>query len=256
MSDQYVLKTLVNAIDVLSIFEEEVELTPSEIEHRVKMNRTNLFRILYTLRQGGVLECDPETGKYRIGMKLVHLSSLYLKRLDIRTISHPHLVELRDSLNETVHLVVMNNERATFVDKVESGGELDINMGSYVGWSAPLYCTASGKLLLSFESDEKVVQYASTETMKRYTHNTLTTKKEFLDSIAEIRELGYAMDKEEMVEGLTCISCPIVDENQKVLAAISVSGATTRMKSKHDFVLTQLFETATKIAEIKKKIPN
>jgi IclR family KDG regulon transcriptional repressor len=253
MSDQYLLKTLSNAIDVLSLFEEKVELTPNEIKDRVSMNRTNLFRILYTLRHKGLLECDTESGKYRVGIKTVHLASLFLQRLDIKNISHSHLVKLRDCLDETVHLVVMNNNLSTFVDKIEAGE--DIYMGSYIGWSAPLYCTASGKLLLSFESDGHIKNYLETVKRKKYTPNTVDTAVKFLENIEEIRRLGYSLDEEEMVEGLTCIACSIKDHEERPIASISVSGPTTRMKMKKEVIIENLFKTADNISDVIKKTP-
>src|SRR5690625_1923512 len=95
MSDQYLLKTLENAIDVLFVFETEVSLTPKEIKERTKMNRTTLFRILYTLRHEGILQLDAHTGEYSIGMKIIHLASLSLQRIDIKNISQSHLQLLR-----------------------------------------------------------------------------------------------------------------------------------------------------------------
>lgn len=253
MSDQYLLKTLANAIEVLSLFEEEVSLAPKEIAERIDMNRTNLFRILYTLRHGGLLELDPKTGKYQIGMKTIHLASLSLQRLDIKHICHPYLVSLRDLVEETVHLVVINNNLATFIDKI--GANEDVHMGSYVGWTAPLYCTASGKLLLSFEPDKVIKEYFETVKLKRYTDNTIYNFNTFLKNIREIREVGYSIDKEEMVEGLTCFAIPIKEHKGHAIASISVSGPTTRMNKKRETIIEQLQQTSQEISSMITKIP-
>lgn len=253
MSEQYLLKTLVNAVDVLSLFEEEVSLTPKEIEERVHMNRTNLFRILYTFRHKGLLELDSQTGEYRIGMKTVHLASLALQRLDIKNISHPYLHSLKDLLNETVHLVVMNNNLATFIDKIAASE--DINMGSYVGWAAPLYCTASGKLLLSFESNERIKDYIRNIKPKKYTDYTLDNYEKLLENMVEIRRVGYSSDSEEMVEGLTCFAVPIIGHDDQPIAAISVSGPTTRMKKNKDTVIEKSFQVAKDISKAVMKTP-
>ncbi|KAB2330473.1 IclR family transcriptional regulator [Cytobacillus depressus] len=253
MDEQYILKTLSNAIDVLELFDEEAALTPKEIENRIKMNRTNLYRILYTLRHRGLLDLDPQTGEYKIGLKVFHLASLSLKRLDVKTISHPFLQILGNLLNESIHLVVKNNQFAIFVDKIEANE--DVNMGSYIGWSAPLYCTASGKLLISYESDEWIKSYFKNLDLKKYTDNTLVQYEQFMNNITNIREKGYSSDEEEMVEGLTCFAVPIIGHSGKIVAAVSVSGATTKMNKKKELVLEELKKTATEISKTITRTP-
>ena len=253
MDEQYLLKTLVNAVDVLSLFEEKEALTPKEIEERMGMNRTNIFRILYTLRHKGLLDLDPNTGEYRIGIKMIHLASLSIQRLDIKNISHPYLKSLKNSLNETVHLVILKNNLATFIDKIDANE--DINMGSYIGWSAPVYCTASGKLLLSFESDRRIEDYINSVKTKKYTDHTLDNYEKFIANIEEIRRTGFSSDNEEMVEGLTCYAVPIKGHDGKPIAAISVSGPTTRMTKNKSYVIGESLQTAEMISRAIMKTP-
>jgi IclR family KDG regulon transcriptional repressor len=252
MNDQYFLKTLSNAMDVLSLFEEEATLTPAEIESHMKMNRTNLFRILYTLRHKGLLEVDPDTGKYQLGLKVIHLASLSFQRLNIKNLSHPILVKLRETLNETTHLVIMKNNLSTFVDKVQAS--TDIYMGSYIGWTAPLYCTASGKVLLSFYSDSYIKDYFQSTKIKQYTEKTLDQYEEFHENMEEIRKQRYSIDNEEMVEGLTCYAVPILGQEEKPLAAISVSGPTTRINKNKETIIKELFHSSNAITELIKKV--
>ncbi|WP_382397832.1 IclR family transcriptional regulator [Lentibacillus salinarum] len=253
MTDQYTLKTLSNAIDVLSLFEREHSLTIKEIQQETHMNRTNLYRILYTLRSRGVLEVDPQTGEYRLGMKIIHLSSLLLQRLDVKTIAHPYLCELRDKIYETIHLVVLSNNLAAFVDKVVANE--DINMGSYIGWTAPLYSTASGKLLLSSKEDEHINSYINKTDFKKFTDCTLIKKEVFIQDIAKIRKQGYSIDAEEMVEGLTCFAAPIKNHREEVIAAVSISGPTTRMLKNKEKILKELLNNANNITESVNKTP-
>jgi DNA-binding IclR family transcriptional regulator len=252
MKDNYILKTLSNAIDVLGLFESESTLSIKEIQEETHLNRTTLFRILYTLRHQGVLELDPKTGRYQLGMKIVHLASLLLQRLDIKTIAQPYLKELQNMTNETVHLVVLSNDLAAFVDKIAENE--DINTGAYIGWTAPLYCTASGKLLLSVKEDSWIDKYIDKTSFKRYTDNTLG-KEGIRSNIDYIRKRGYSTDAEEMVEGLTCYAAPIKNHFGEVIAAVSVSGATTRMVKNKDTIVSQLLNQTSRITDSISKIP-
>ncbi len=253
MDDQYILKTLSNAIDVLSLFEEEPSFTIKELQEETHMNRTTLYRILYTLRHQGVLELDPETGKYHLGMKIVHLASLLLQRMDIKTIAHPYLCRLRDSTLETVHLVVLSNNLAAFVDKVTA--KEDINMGSYIGWTAPLYATASGKLLLSSKEDEWINSYLKKTEFSKYNKNTLSVEEVIKKNINEIRKRGYSTDSEEMVEGLTCYAAPVKNHIGEVIAAVSISGATSRMINNKEKNIQELLNYTNQITDSINKIP-
>jgi DNA-binding IclR family transcriptional regulator len=252
VKDNYTLKTLSNAIDVLDLFETEPTLSIKEIQEETHLNRTTLYRILYTLRHQGMLEVDGETGRYQLGMKIVHLASLLLQRMDIKSVAHPYLQELQSKTNETVHLVVLSNDLAAFVDKIAENE--DINTGAYIGWTAPLYCTASGKLLLSMKEDVWVDNYINKTHFKRYTENTLD-REGIRSSIDYIRKQGYSTDAEEMVEGLTCYAAPIKNHFGEVIAAVSVSGATTRMVKNKEQVIEKIFQTTSEITNTFSKVP-
>lgn len=252
MSENYILKTLSNAIDVLDLFETKSTLSIKEIQEETHLNRTTLYRILYTLRHQGMLELDAETGRYHLGMKVVHLASLLLRRLDIKTIAHPYLQELQNLVHETVHLVVLSNDLAAFVDKIAVNE--DINTGAYIGWTAPLYCTASGKLLLSTKDDAWINDYINQTNFKKYTDNTLS-KKEVEDHVNQIRKRGFSTDAEEMVEGLTCYAAPIKNHFGEVIAAVSISGATTRMVKNKDAIVRKLLKATSDITNTFNKVP-
>jgi DNA-binding IclR family transcriptional regulator len=244
--DPYLLQTLSNALDVLEVFEDHAEpMTISQLVEITKMNRTNLFRILYTLRKKGIIEVDAETGKYRLGLKLVQLSSLVLQRLEIKDIARPYLQRLRDKLNETVHLVVLGDDKIVFIDKHAVSGS--ILMNSFIGYVAPLYCTASGKLLLSFQDEAIIDRYIETTPFKPYTTNTLTDKNEFRQELKKIKKLGYSIDNEEIEEGLVGFATPIFSHG-RVIASVSVSGTAQKMKNKQDEIIASLLETSKLIS--------
>lgn len=245
--DSYMLQTLSNAIDVINVFESEPKpLSIQDIVRSTKMNRTSVYRILYTLRSKGILEMDENTGKYSLGIKMVQLSSLVLQRLDIRQIARPYLEKLWKESNETIHLVVMNEKNAIFIDKLETRNT--IFMGSHIGWVAPLYSTASGKMLLSYQTEEFINDYLEAITIIPYTYKTITDKHDFKHNLRLIREKGYSFDNEEMVEGLKCIAVPITNAGGKIVAALSISGPTSRMSIKQDQVIDMMFEYASMIS--------
>jgi DNA-binding IclR family transcriptional regulator len=97
------------------------------------------------------------------------------------------------------------------------------------GSRLPINATAVGKAILSGQPDNEMLAIIGAVNFVRFTANTLCNKEKLLEYINKVRESGYAEDFEELEIGLTCVAAPIFNHTGKALAAISVSGPTTRM---------------------------
>jgi IclR family transcriptional regulator, KDG regulon repressor len=246
--NNYMLQTLSNAIDVLTIFETESEpLSISELVKKTSLNRTTLYRILSTLRAKGLLELDNDTGKYRLGIKIVQMSSLVLQRMSIREVARPYLESLRERVSETIHLSVLNDKKVIYIEKLEVPQA--IFMGSYIGWVAPLYCTAAGKVLLSAQNEDYIQEYVDTAVFQNYTQKTLADPQSLREDLERIKSRGYSIDGEEMIEGLTCFSAPIVDDQNHAIAALSISGPTSRMTQDKENIIQEVLKCAQQISQ-------
>jgi len=248
VNESYLLQTLSNGIDVIYAFEEEEHpLSIHDLAKKLNMNRTSLFRILYTLRHKGILDFDMETGKYQLSLKLVQLASLVLKRMGIKEVARPYLEEIKDKLNETVHLLALGDQHAIFIDKVTPAETMLMN--SYIGMVAPLYCTASGKLFLSYQTEQYIENYLNTVPLKKFTDKTYTDREKLLENLRLIRQQGYSIDDEEIEEGLVGYAAPIFNRKGQVFASISVSGPASRMRRKKDEILPAIIEAAKIITQ-------
>lgn len=154
---------------------------------------------------------------------------LVQNNMDLRTRALPHLRALRDRLHETVHLAVLDEQemRVFYLDKLTARQEVE--MSSRAGATAPLTCTGLGKVLLAFEPPEKVEAWVKEHGLPAYTEATITDPAAFMAELANIRRLGFSLDREEHEKGIRCIAAPIYDANGDVIAAISVSGPSGRM---------------------------
>src|SRR5436305_14959025 len=112
-------------------------------------------------------------------------------------------------------------------------------MSSYVGRVVPLYCTASGKLFLSYQNEDYLNNYFKTVPLKDYTDNTLTDKNKLMENLELISEYGYSIDNGEIEEGLLGYAAPIVDAKGSIIASVSVSGPESRMARKKDEILKE-----------------
>ncbi len=106
-----------------------------------------MHRLLATLQYRGYIEQNEETENFRLGLKVMELSSKVFNGLEVRSLAHPYLEKLMRKTKETVHLVIRDGSEGVYIEKVESPET--IRMASKISFRTPLYCTAVGKVFLS-----------------------------------------------------------------------------------------------------------
>jgi len=194
---------------------------------------------------------DPATKNYQLGFKLVDLGNLLLSQIDLRSEARPYLIHLSESVEETIHLVVLDGEQALYIDKVDlhtkSSG---LRMGSRVGSRIDLHCRSVGKVLLAHMENHEVEAIVSKTGLAKRTANTITDPNHLLGHLASVRENGFAIDDEENEEGIRCVAAPISNDSGRVEAAMSISGPTTRitMERIETDLKARIMETAKQIS--------
>src|SRR5580765_6197043 len=132
--------------------EEQVESGIRDLAKRLGVAKSTVHRLAVTLVADGMLEQNPDTGKYRLGIALFRLGSLVRRRMTISNEARPFLRDLREKVNETVHLAVLDGSEIMYVFNLESTQA--IRMRSDVGVRKPAYCTAEGQAILAFQPAE------------------------------------------------------------------------------------------------------
>jgi len=233
------VQSIERAIRILEELATEKEgLGVTELSQRVQLHKSTVHRILNTLLLYGYVERNPHTERYRLGMKLLYLGGAILDRMDIRSEARDILDALAKEVNETVHLVVPEGDKAIYVDKIDS--RRTIRMYSQIGRRAPYHASAVGKAILAFLPKEEAETIIS-KGLERYTKNTITDPEKLRNHLEMIRRKGYAIDEEENEVGIRCIGAPVFDHTGRVVAAVSISGS----------ILTV---TRDKIPELSKKV--
>ncbi len=184
------------------------------------MNRSNVYRYLRTLVDTCWLEYDEESRKFRIGAKPIQIAGASLQQLDLRTIARPFLEDLAEKTGLAVHLGVLDYSSIVYIDKVESNSP--IQMRSRIGMTAPVYCTAMGKVLLSTLSLSNIKNLIGDD-LPRRTSNTITSFNKLLEDINRIRENGYSIDLEENEVGIGCVASGIFGYDDEMIGAVSIS---------------------------------
>ncbi|MBC8262537.1 MAG: IclR family transcriptional regulator, partial [Anaerolineales bacterium] len=241
--------TVKKAMDILDCLGETgVPLSASEISRKLGMSRSTVYRLLTTLATGGYVGQDPANPeKYRLGFKIPELASSLLGSIQLRQQALPFLQELKDIANETVHLVVMDRGKVTYIDKVECSQA--VRMHSAIGRRGFAHCTAVGKAMLAFMSKTEVENVIKEHGLPVCTPNTITEKETLLEELERVRLQGYAVDDIENEEGIRCVGAPIFDHQGRPVAALSMSGPAFRLSMERVKELTgAVISTASKIS--------
>lgn len=243
------IQSIDRAVRILHCFEKKSELSLSEICSEVGLHKSTVYGILTTLKNNDLLQKDPDTGIYTLGLGLYRLASNV--NMDLRRIALPHLQGLCNDTTETVNLVIPDGTNIIYVEKCESS--LSMHVSTNIGTQLPMYCTAVGKAILAYLDEEQASRILDQSELIAKTENTITSKDRLLRSLPEIRRRGYALDEEELEYGLVCIAAPVVSSVGQPIAAVSCSGPIRRINPE---TIPSLAERVTRCAlHISEMIP-
>ena len=166
------LSSVATSVRLLKAFsEEQVEIGISDLAKRLGVAKSTVHRLAVTLVADGMLEQNPDTGKYRLGIALFRLGSLVRRRMTMSNEARPLLRDLREKVNETVHLAVLDGSEIMYVFNLESTQA--IRMRSDVGVRKPAYCTAEGQAILAFQPAD-VIERVVRDGLSPRTPQTIT----------------------------------------------------------------------------------
>jgi DNA-binding IclR family transcriptional regulator len=233
MSD--IIQSVDRALEILIFLQNEgKETSVTKIANDMGIYKSTVHRTLMTLEARGFVSRNPSTEKYWLGSRLFGLGKSVEDKLGLTELIRPYAKRLSQKYNEVVNISVLERNpglpyRSLLVLKEMSDTQL-LSVNPAVGSSIDCHCSSVGKSLLAFCEDVDLSVYRDAE-LAAYTEKTIASYPELLAEIEKVRKQGYAMDCDEQEIGLTCIGAPIFKRNGTALAAISLSGPTSRLLS-------------------------
>ena len=242
-------KSLLRAIDILDLLEQNAALSVTEISDLLSFPRSTTYKYLAVMRECGFVDYDPGLEKYKLGMKLFELGTTVQNRIVVHKIARPYLEELSNELGETVGLTVLDRNDALYVEKVEpESTELMVFLSRKV-IRFPLHAGAASKILLAHLEDEKIETFLKTQKLVKYTGKTIVDPDKLRKEIKGIRKAGYAFSEEEIDLGVRALAAPIFDHEGKIAAGLVVFGPAQRIDDyKKEKILKAIFECSKKIS--------
>ena len=224
----YQVQVLDRALGILDLLAgENPELGASEVSERTGLHKSTVHRLLQVLERHRLIEKIALNGKYRLGLRLFELGSKAMAQFDLRERAQPYLKRLVLETGETAHICILDGDRMLSIANVESPRTL--RTPSTVGHRTPIHCTSVGKVLLAFLPEDEQNDLINQCELTDYTRHTITKPARLKAELKLIRQRGYAMDDEEIEEGLRCVGAPVMDHSGRVVAAMSIAGPAFRL---------------------------
>ncbi|MDG6908300.1 MAG: IclR family transcriptional regulator [Nitrososphaerota archaeon] len=212
------------AFDVLELFlGEEEELSMPEIVALTGLPRTTVFEIVGTLLARNYLSRTADhKDRFELGFMSFQLGTAYRWRSRLIRVGQRIAEEVSAKCSETVNVAVLDGHDVVYLCTVEGNQAVRITVS--VGRRLPAHCTALGKVLLANVNKEELGQlYPAGAQLVSRTQYTLTTSERLFRELDEVRASGYAIDRNESNEGVSCLAAPIMDDSDRVVAAMSVT---------------------------------
>ena len=221
------LRSVNRALRSLELIADAGELGVTELGRRLGVHKATASRLAATLAERGLLERDPSTDRYRLGFGLVRLAGAAMARLDLVSSARDTLSDLAERTHETATIGVLSGDDVVSVDQVT--GTRSIVSVSWVGRRTPLHTTSTGKVFLA-HMDERERARRLARPLERTTPRSVTSAEELGSQLEEVRRRGYAQTMEELEVGLNAVAAPVRQGDGTVVAALSVSGPSFRLR--------------------------
>jgi IclR family transcriptional regulator, KDG regulon repressor len=247
-SGQFIIQSLDRGLELLEFISQSKEaIGLPELAEMLGVNRSTAHRLLGTLISRNFVAQDPVTKKYSVGLKIIELSRQSIDGYSLRTICKPFISELVRETGESANLAVISGKYAVCIDHETSPSPLAVT--NNIGVPFVLYATALGKAILAFLPEKKMQALISSIDFQSFTPRTISNSPVLETQIKEIQKKYYSLDDEERYLGVRCIAAPIFDHREKMVAAIGISGPTTRVTlDKLDVLIRNVKNTAFDIS--------
>lgn len=220
-----VIERMFSLMDVLASREDAISL--KEISEKTGLHPSTAHRILNDLATGRFVD-RPHPGTYRLGMRLLELGNMVKSRLNVRDAALIPMRDLHKLIQQPVNLSLRQGDEIVYIERAYSERS-GMQVVRAIGGRAPLHLTSVGKLFLAADDSQRVRAYAMRTGLNGQTKNSLTQLTSLEHELNKVRLNGYAQDNEELELGVRCMAAGIYDDQEKLVAGLSISSPAGRL---------------------------
>ncbi|WDE95332.1 IclR family transcriptional regulator [Lentisphaera profundi] len=245
----YIIPNLDRALRVMELLADNPKgLTMSEISDALKIPKNSAFRITATMDHRGFLERDPLSKAYILTNKMTNISHSTLAEKSLVENAWPSMLQLRDETLETILFGTLVDTKGVVLEQAPAhhGFKFTVDIGTQFG----LHTAAPGKAMLAHMSEREQDRFIQAMSFEKYTKNTITNADDFRTELAKAKIQGYGVDCDEEREGMRCVAAPVFNSKRQPIAAIWLTGPSSRIPIKNFPKLGQAcIDAATEISK-------
>lgn len=242
------VQSVERALKILSLFSHRRPLLGiSELSDIMDLPKGTVHGLTRTLFENGFLSQDPQTRKYRLGLRIHELGIVLSGTLDLNQKAAGPCEQLSRKTGLLSRIGIWD------------GGSVVITLNIYpnpmpvlphqVGPRIHAYCSGIGKAILAFIDKDVLHQYLAKTPLTPFTPSTITSRENFLEDLEKTRNRGYSLDYEEALKGLGCIGAPVFDRQGAIAGAISLSGPVDQVLGENvETFAREILSTAAEIS--------
>lgn len=221
------VKTTETSLEIVDVLFQDGPVARDHIEDRLELTTSTVHRHLTTLREEGyVVE---EAGTYSLGFKFLTIGGHLRRKVSAYQMIKRKVDDLAEQADERAQFIVREGtDRVYLYTEI---GDNPVQTGAHTGRRGPIHASAAGKSILATLPEAKRERVLESSELERTGPNTITDVDTLRDDLAEIRERGYAFNREESTAGVHAIGAAVTGNEDDIVGAISISGPATRLKS-------------------------
>ncbi len=248
ISDDGLVKSLVRGIKILQLLSDRGPLTFEQIIAQTKIPRSSVFRLIKTLEASRYLERENSEGidSWSLGLEIVTLAKAKLSQLNLTKRVRAIMENLAERTDLSVQLCVLHSGKVMYIDHVKK--EKPLTLYAEVGSQLSINVCAPGMVLTAAFERKKLDRLLKNQILPKNTPNTPTDLKELRKILKKVARQGFAIDNQQNAMGIRCVSAPILDHNQCVIAALNVTGSLSDIPDERIPMLVEQVKTAAEEA--------
>ncbi|MFP4067382.1 MAG: IclR family transcriptional regulator [Spirochaetaceae bacterium] len=238
--------TVVTAASILETIGRHDRVLPQDLARQLDLNRSTVHRMLHTLQLLGYVARHPD-GYYRLTFRLFEIGNSVLHTYNLVDTARRSLLQLSHDTGFTVNHAVLYEDETLYIDKATPPSYLQLDRS--IGESEPLHCTSLGKTLMAHQPARERERLLRSIELPAFTPYTITDREELARELERVRDLGYAVDDQELALELRCVAAPVLRPDGSLVSAVSVSAPTDKLPIERvGDLLPQLFDAVATIA--------
>lgn len=237
-------QSLARGLRILEVLaEKQGPMALHEVARCSFLARSTAYHLLQALVKLEYILQDRETRSYILSPKIFRLTQRAWPKEQLAEIAAPYLDDLSRQTGEGSSLAILRDGAVTIIAKCEPDGP--VRVVQEVGAQRPIHCSAVGKCLAAWLSEQELNNLLKQIDFVRKTPKTITSPYTFRQELKRIRARGFAFDDEEHIPGIRCLATPVWDYSGEVRAALCVVGPKNHLPKRR---LKEIYRALNKVS--------